>query len=721
MKYDDVSNFRDREFPLVGISVLEVGGSLPSRMLAKLLKDQGADVTHLVVASRKFPVLDFDEATEIKEIDLESEPGIAALVELLDRNSVLVDGLGGEGLAEFGFGYERLRDQVSQLLYCRLKSMPDEGPEVPFELVEWIVAGELGLHRAGLGEMCEPLSLASAYGAMQAAVYLIAGLIHRERSSVGSEIRVSLFGAAIMVLNRRLLKVKDPAFGDPLGKFRLPIQERYTTLDGRTIQCQGAVETVAKSVLHALGLDQWQDEALAGITAFATQEQEELWRARFAKAFASRTATEWESAIAGEGGAAAICRSRDEWIHEQHARDAEIFVETDNGDMRVGPGVRVFAGEKSLTAPNACLWPPVAPSNRLPLAGLRVIDLAIILAGPTCGRLLGELGADVIKIDAPDRLGLPWVSPYGWLDVNRTKRSILVDLKTEEGREILWKLLETADVLLENYRAGKIAELGFTFENIAKRNSKIVHVSLNAYDYGGSFTGRPGWEQNAQAMSAMQTSRAKDGIPKQVPVPINDFGTGYLGAYGTLLGVFAARHSGKPQRVLGSLSRTGTFIQAVEYGNIPAIENRDNARSTESRSIQFFAVPDGMIAVEASPSDAAAISKIIGAKDVTEAVANLRTSGFTAHIARTPEDLLDTKWVRDVGLLDDWNHPKWGMMTNVFAHAKASAFEIRRGWPAENPGERTVEVLDELGYSEQEITQLINSHIVYPEQSLFHT
>ncbi|HUY06368.1 MAG TPA: CoA transferase [Acidimicrobiales bacterium] len=719
MKFDDVSNFKDRELPLSGISVLEVGGSLPSRMLAKLLKDQGAQMTHVVVASRKFPVLDFDETTDIIEIDLESELGIATLVQLIDRESVLVDGLGGEGLAEFGLSYERLRDQHTQLLYCHLKSMPDEGPEVPLELVEWIVAGELGLHRAGLGEMCEPLSLASAYGAMQAAVYLIAGLIHRERCAVGSDIRVSLFGAAIMVLNRRLLKVKDPAFGDPLGKFRLPIQERYLTLDGRTIQSQGAVESVAKSVLSALGLDQWQDEALAGITAFATQEQEQLWRARFAEAFASRTAAEWESAIAAEGGAATICRDREEWIHEQHAFDAEIFLEAGDGDIRVGPGVRVFAREKSSSAPNANLWPSVAPSNRLPLAGLRVIDLAIILAGPTCGRLLGELGADVIKIDAPDRIGLPWVSPYGWLDVNRTKRSILVDLKTEEGREILWKLLETADVLLENYRAGKIAELGFTFESIAKRNPKIVHVSLNAYDYGGSFSGRPGWEQNAQAMSAMQASRATGGVPKQVPVPINDFGTGYLGAYGTLLGIFAARHSGMPQRVLGSLSRTGTFIQTAEYGSTQAIENGGKTRFVESARIQFFAVSDGMIAVEALSADAARISEIISAKDVTEAVASLGRAGFTAHIARTPEDLLDTKWVRDVGLLEDWIHPKWGTMTNVFAHAKATAFEKRRGWPAENPGERTVEVLNELGYTEQVIAQLIDNKIVYPEQSLF--
>lgn len=332
-----------------------------------------------------------------------------------------------------------------------------------------------------------------------------------------------------MVLDRRLISVADPDCADPLGQWRLPIAERYECADGRYLQCQGASPGVAAGVLAALGHPEWTDEALRGITALPSAEDEERWRARLTAAFKQRTAAEWEERIAQHGGAGAVCRTPQEWADEPHAAASQIVVAGEpGGSRRAGPAVRV------LPAPSAHGAAGTAPVGRaaaaghhwpgrpdaeerddgqapLPLTGIRVVDLSIILAGPTCGRLLAELGADVIKVDPPGRATLPYVSPWGWLDVNRSKRSVLLDLGQPAAREVLWELIEDADVLVENFRAGKLEALGFGREAVFARNPRIVYTSLNAYDFGGDFTRRAGWSRTPRPFPACRCPGAPTG------------------------------------------------------------------------------------------------------------------------------------------------------------------------------------------------------------------
>ena len=155
------------------------------------------------------------------------------------------------------------------------------------------------------------------------------------------------------------------------------------------------------------------------------------------------------------------------------------------------------------------------------LQGARVLDLCIVLAGPTCGRTLAEYGADVIKIDDPSR---PY-DPSGSLDVNRGKRSMFRDLKREEGRQVFFELLETADVVVENYRKGSLAKLGLDYDSLRQRKPDLVYASLNAYGYDGPWSERPGWEQLAQATSGMQVRRGgREDAPMLMPYPVNDYG-----------------------------------------------------------------------------------------------------------------------------------------------------------------------------------------------------
>ena len=136
----------------------------------------------------------------------------------------------------------------------------------------------------------------------------------------------------------------------------------------------------------------------------------------------------------------------------------------------------------------------------LPLAGTRIADFCIIIAGPTVGRVLADLGADVIKIEAPNRE----LSPYLWFDVNRGKRSILLDLKKPEAVDVARRIIDRADVVSENFRSGKFAAFGFGYDALVKDRPELICASTNALDYDGPWETRAGWEHNAQAGSGQQ-------------------------------------------------------------------------------------------------------------------------------------------------------------------------------------------------------------------------
>ena len=710
-----MSELTSQQGALDGLRVVEIGGTLASRMLAKLLTDQGAAVTCLRLAGQPSPgSRHWDDGIVAREIQLGSDGGSGEFTRLVQQSDVLIDASGG-ALEAAGLG--DLAEQAPGLIVCRIPSFPSSSGEAPEPEGEWAVAAALALDQFGAdGPAVEPLPMASTYAAILSGLYITAGLLRREVDAGAMDLEVSLFGAGVMVLDRRLISVADPDCADPLGQWRVPIAERYECADGRYLQCQGASPRVAAGVLAALGHPEWTTEVLRGLSALPSAEDEERWRARFTAAFKQRTAAEWEERIAQHGGAGAICRTPEEWAAEPHTAAAQIVVDGDpGGSRRAGPAVRVLpapsAGTAADTAPaSGHHWPSPPDSDRddgqppLPLAGIRVVDLSIILAGPTCGRLLAELGADVVKVDPPGRATLPYVSPWGWLDVNRSKRSVLLDLGQPAAREVLWQLIEDADVLVENFRAEKLAALGFTPEAVFARNPRLVYTSLNAYDFGGDFTRRPGWEQNAQAVSGMQLSRSPDGLPRQVPVPVNDYGTGLLGAFGTLLGLYAARRTGQGRRVLGSLSRTATFLQ------MPALfwDTRGDHGQPPVHlpgEVDFVRCTDGWVAA-LRPEGAASPVTSPPDQDCASAVATLRAAGVRCLRAATLAELRSDPRLREHGYVKVWQHPVWGEMTNAFARGVSSGFRQRDGWPAPDPGADGEQILTGLGYGADQIAAL---------------
>src|SRR5580698_6229823 len=200
-----------------------------------------------------------------------------------------------------------------------------------------------------------------------------------------------------------------------------------------------------------------------------------------------------------------------------------------------------------------------AKSAAPPLDGIKVIDLTRYLAGPFCTQILGDYGAEIIKVEPVEgaRADLGNYSGkdnYFFLSSNRSKKSAQIDPKIAAGREVLLRLLDTADVLVDNFRPGVIEAMGFGFEALSKRNPRIITCSISGFGATGPLRDYPGFDQIAQGMSGLMsvTGTAASG-PTRVGIAICDLLGGIFSAQGILLALEARHRTGRGQRVETSL------------------------------------------------------------------------------------------------------------------------------------------------------------------------
>jgi crotonobetainyl-CoA:carnitine CoA-transferase CaiB-like acyl-CoA transferase len=200
-------------------------------------------------------------------------------------------------------------------------------------------------------------------------------------------------------------------------------------------------------------------------------------------------------------------------------------------------------------------------SSRGPLAGIIVVDLSRAVAGPQAAQMLGDLGARVIKIESPDgddsrRWGPPFVggeSTY-FLSINRNKESFVLDLKSDDGAAALTSLIERADVLIENFRVGTLARLGFDDSRVYELNPRVILLSITGFGHDGPEATRPGYDQIAQGEAGlMSVTGSGPDDPQRVGVPISDVLAGMNGAFGIVAALFDREKTGKGQIIRTSL------------------------------------------------------------------------------------------------------------------------------------------------------------------------
>ncbi|HEY8357851.1 MAG TPA: CoA transferase [Ramlibacter sp.] len=207
----------------------------------------------------------------------------------------------------------------------------------------------------------------------------------------------------------------------------------------------------------------------------------------------------------------------------------------------------------------------------LPLAGVRVLDISQVMAGPYACMLLGDLGADVVKIEPPvtgdqtrGSMGfkMKGADSLGFINMNRNKRSITLDLKSPAGKEVLLKLAKDADILIENYRPGALRRLGLGYDVLREVNPRLVYTSISGFGQTGPWSDRPGFDLMAQAMSGvMSVTGYPDSPPVKAGVPVADIGCALFAIYATLSAYIGAKSSGQGQHVDAAL-----FDAAMSFG-----------------------------------------------------------------------------------------------------------------------------------------------------------
>lgn len=201
-----------------------------------------------------------------------------------------------------------------------------------------------------------------------------------------------------------------------------------------------------------------------------------------------------------------------------------------------------------------------------PLAGMRVVDLTRVMSGPYCTMMLGDMGADVIKVERPgagddtrgwgppfiEKPGAPRESAY-YLSVNRNKRSIALDLKSDEGQEILWKLIDSADVLVENFSPGAMDRLGFGSKAALERKPELIYCSVSGFGQDGPGHARTAYDLIIQGMSGMMGITGPPGHPTKLGIPIADIASGMFAAFAISSALVHREKTGKGQVIDNSM------------------------------------------------------------------------------------------------------------------------------------------------------------------------
>jgi crotonobetainyl-CoA:carnitine CoA-transferase CaiB-like acyl-CoA transferase len=361
--------------------------------------------------------------------------------------------------------------------------------------------------------------IGDAGAAVIAACALQVARIWRDRTGQSQSVTVDVDAAAAAMRSARYLRPDPPPAGGPR---RVGGLSAYRTADDRFIYFQRLFPHHNERLSKVLGVP--------------------LTEPALSVAVARWDGAELEEAVNSGGSCAGLVRTRAEWLALPAATRVTAAPLLETTRLSDGPPRPVAAGAR-------------------PLSGLRVLDLTRVLAGPTSARVLAEHGADVLRVSVPR---LP-DNEAMMQDTGHGKRSVELDLKSAAGAGRLRELVATADVLIQGYRPGALAAVGFGAAEVAKLNPSIVAVDISAYGHLGPWRGRRGFDSVVQSVSGLAVANAAaadavSGPPVFLPANPLDYMTGYLAALGALAALRRRAREGGGHQVRVSLARTGEWL-----------------------------------------------------------------------------------------------------------------------------------------------------------------
>jgi crotonobetainyl-CoA:carnitine CoA-transferase CaiB-like acyl-CoA transferase len=393
-----------------------------------------------------------------------------------------------------------------------------------------------------------------------------------------------------------------------------------------------------------------------------------------------------------------------------------------------------------------------------PLAGVKVFDVTQYVSGPFCSMLLGDMGAEVIKVEMPGRGDVYRVQgPHfingeatSFLSVNRNKKSLTLNLKDPRGLTIAKRLAAKVDVFLENFKPGTAGRLGLGYDDLRSINPRLIYCSISGYGQTGPDRERGGYDLMAQARGGiMSVTGAPDGAPMKAGVAVVDMGAGTYGAFSILAAYIARERTGRGQRVDISLLDTAVSwcnMLAMEYCATGEVSGRLGSASPFFAPYQAFKAQDGYICVIGTGGKdhwqrfcraldhgewigdprfadnagriahlgelTAIIEEVLDTAPVTTWLERLRAFGLPCEPIQTLDQVLADPQVRARQMVVPVEHPTAGRLEMIGVPFKLSGTPAGIFLPPPTKGEHTDEILGDLGYTQDEIVSLCNEGVI---------
>ena len=782
---------------LDGLTVLDLSTGSAAALATMFLSDHGARVVRLVATQSAqlrqggFVVWDRGKTCAMLDLNLvldslgssdahqmHIETPAAEFLRLVAGTDILVEDFAPNSPLQHLVAWPRLKRVNPRLVSCSITAYGKRGPWKEEPPIDDLVLARTGLLSGMPGFRPAPVHvvhpLPSVGAAVLAATGIAAALLARETTGRGRQIETSLMAGALLFQTKITGERLDRQVFQSHPSGSAPFYSVYPCADGQWVQLgcvhAGFITTAAK----ALGIGKLVEEPRFKIgVGGALPEHDAELRATLTRILQSKPYAEWAAIFEAADVPFAPAQQIEEGIRDPQVLHNGMVTKLE--DPAVGPttqmGVPVrlsrtpgrIAGARTaapLAAGDIAVSPPscngVIPSggdaiDPLPLAGVRILEITNLIAGPTAGRILADLGADVIKLEPPaGDISRPLGRPY-FYSVNFNKRSVCVDTQTEPGKRIVQQIAATADALVANLRPHATERMGIT----SSVNPRLIETHLTGYGWTGPYAKRPGIDPLAQALLGLSRAQGGPGNPPVFPAQLapTDYTNGAMGALGTILALFARARWGIVQRVDSDLLSSGIVLSSpwfTRYTGKPERPLADKEQYGLGPFHRLYRVRDGWIYVVAeSAAERRVICRIFGCPEpepsllqqidghhpnttpfaielataiarssTSETLTALRAGGvpcsevFAAH----SEAFLDHPHASANDVVAVHEHPKVGKLRIAWQLVQFADTRSLDGLPTPLLGEHTSIELREIGYSESEIRSLHADGVVKTER-----
>lgn len=779
---------------LDGITVLDLTSGPAGALVTMFLSDHGARVTRVVdpqdTSPRRGGYLVWDRGKECLRLDLgrlaaadtsmEAAAARAVYERLLRGADVVVDDFAPSSPRQALVPFERLAALNPRLVHCSITAYGKQGPWKDEPPIDELVMARLGILGSQPGFRPPPVHvvhpLPTVGAALHATIGIAAALLAREQTGRGRAVATSLMAGALLyhpkVTGERL--APNTFQTHPSGS--APFYSVYECADGNWVQLgcvHGGFIAIAANVM---GIKEILDEPRFGGGRMPQNDaaDREL-RGLVAQAIRTRPYDTWARLFEEADVPFAKVRVTEESMGDPQVQANGMVVELQ--DPEVGPVAQMGVPIHLSVTPGRVQGPrqlpkdpvrvaseaPAATSGETtfsagpfapPLRGIRVLEITNLIAGPTAGRLLADLGADVIKMESLDGdISRPIGRTY-FFNVNLNKRSLSVNTRTPEGKTVAQKVAATADVLLANLRPGATERMGIGPDMLRQLNPRLIETHVTGYGWTGPYAHRPGIDPLAQALMGLERAQGGQGNPPVFPAQLapTDFTAGAMGALGTILALFARARTGVVQRVDTNLLNGGIVLSSewfTRYQGKPVRRLADHGQYGLDAWHRLYQLADGWLYLAAdTPEARQAVGRLLDGEALQDSAAtppgvHPNETPLAQDMARrfAPRRLADTlARLRAAGVpcapaveghseifLDDphaaanhmiatHQHPNLGHMRVAWHYAQFGQTTPTPGQPTPLLGEHTLPVLREVGFTDTEIASLYAKGVVKTEE-----